>query len=455
MAINKKLIHFKNKENFDSEVANGNILDNSIVFIQDSKEISTHDTVYKTVNWSVFDYYYYSTIETALSDINNNTVNKNANSNKENAQVGLCITKAGPVMAILKDINITNTLNCTKSFELDLNGNEISSTNCTIFNIQNGVLTINTSKPEGKITTEFSQLLPMINISGGDCIINGGAYHQLTHGVGLKDSPHSIIIVQSGRTLNICNSSFLIEDDNGGAVSTILVKENGTLIGNNCNMIADSITGLSPNAVYSDGVLNLTKCKLIGKSNHTANAAGTDYATTSRGILANSGSVNLKDCYAYGTHSGATIKCELYVDGGTYIGYSHGGFYLNMESLTARLYNASIKEGDMLDGYISDAVAGTNNAGMYIGGASNMNIYVDNCRFYGTKQPIVLKFSSTASNNNTLYISNSSINLDYINYGIRNDGSNKVKLGVGNNFNETDLRYNQNYEITEDNYREI
>ena len=53
MAINKKLIHFKNKENFNTEVANGNILDNSIVFIQDSKEISTHGTVYKTVNWSV------------------------------------------------------------------------------------------------------------------------------------------------------------------------------------------------------------------------------------------------------------------------------------------------------------------------------------------------------------------------------------------------------------------
>ena len=31
----------------------GNILDSSIVFIQDSKEISTHGTVYKTVNWSV------------------------------------------------------------------------------------------------------------------------------------------------------------------------------------------------------------------------------------------------------------------------------------------------------------------------------------------------------------------------------------------------------------------
>ena len=53
MAINKKLIHFENKQNFDNEVANGNILNHSIVFIQDSKEISTHGTVYKTVNWSI------------------------------------------------------------------------------------------------------------------------------------------------------------------------------------------------------------------------------------------------------------------------------------------------------------------------------------------------------------------------------------------------------------------
>ena len=53
MAINKKLIHFKNKENFEKEVANENILDTSICFIQDSKEISTHGTIYKSVNWSI------------------------------------------------------------------------------------------------------------------------------------------------------------------------------------------------------------------------------------------------------------------------------------------------------------------------------------------------------------------------------------------------------------------
>ena len=46
MAINKKLIHFKSKQKFNEELANGNILDTSIVFIQDSKEIYTHGQYY-------------------------------------------------------------------------------------------------------------------------------------------------------------------------------------------------------------------------------------------------------------------------------------------------------------------------------------------------------------------------------------------------------------------------
>ena len=39
MAINKKLIHFKSKSQFERELANNNILPTSICFIQDSREI--------------------------------------------------------------------------------------------------------------------------------------------------------------------------------------------------------------------------------------------------------------------------------------------------------------------------------------------------------------------------------------------------------------------------------
>ena len=65
MAINKKLIHFNSKEDFMSalegtlpqggaaDADHGQLHDYSIVFVKDSKEIWTHDNLYKSVNWSV------------------------------------------------------------------------------------------------------------------------------------------------------------------------------------------------------------------------------------------------------------------------------------------------------------------------------------------------------------------------------------------------------------------
>ena len=67
MAINKKLIHFNSKENFDlalegkhpsageANADHGQIHDYSIVFVKDSKEIWTHDNLYKSVNWTILE----------------------------------------------------------------------------------------------------------------------------------------------------------------------------------------------------------------------------------------------------------------------------------------------------------------------------------------------------------------------------------------------------------------
>ena len=50
--INKKLIHFSEKENFDTRNNAGDILDSSIVFVKDSNEIYTHNAAYKWIGWS-------------------------------------------------------------------------------------------------------------------------------------------------------------------------------------------------------------------------------------------------------------------------------------------------------------------------------------------------------------------------------------------------------------------
>lgn len=50
MAINKKLIHFRHKADFDEQLAAGNILDTSIVWIKDAKLIYTHGEFYGGIN---------------------------------------------------------------------------------------------------------------------------------------------------------------------------------------------------------------------------------------------------------------------------------------------------------------------------------------------------------------------------------------------------------------------
>ena len=67
MALNKKLIHFKKREFFDRELANGNVLDTSICFIQDETLIYTHGTFY---DGSTFDP---SNIEESILNIQSKT----------------------------------------------------------------------------------------------------------------------------------------------------------------------------------------------------------------------------------------------------------------------------------------------------------------------------------------------------------------------------------------------
>ena len=51
MAINKKLIHFATKANFDTQLANSNIDDRSIIFINETGQIWTHGKFYNSALW--------------------------------------------------------------------------------------------------------------------------------------------------------------------------------------------------------------------------------------------------------------------------------------------------------------------------------------------------------------------------------------------------------------------
>ena len=49
--MKKILVHLQNQDDFDMQVQNNNITDQSIVFIKDTKTINTHGNNYSSVNW--------------------------------------------------------------------------------------------------------------------------------------------------------------------------------------------------------------------------------------------------------------------------------------------------------------------------------------------------------------------------------------------------------------------
>lgn len=77
--INKNLIHFKTKSVFDQKLTNSEILDTSIVFIQDTKEIWTHGQFYDCswdINTSLDECLTEAELQEVLSPIQTSLTNK-------------------------------------------------------------------------------------------------------------------------------------------------------------------------------------------------------------------------------------------------------------------------------------------------------------------------------------------------------------------------------------------
>jgi hypothetical protein len=185
--------------------------------------------------------------------------------------------------------------------------------------------------------------------------------------------------------------------------------------------------------VSNDGGTTITNCNIRAYSNYHKDGAG--YSVSSQGV-GNKGTLTINDCYVLGTHSGLSNYGTLYVNGGTYEGYGHGGIYFSGTGTTSYVRNATLKDSlTMPDGYT--ATSQRNGAGFYIGGTTgnNIKVYMDNCKIYGTASQIVLRGSSNEKNN-TLKISNSDLydlNGDYLSVRIDND-THKLYIGKGCNF---------------------
>lgn len=354
---------------------------------------------------------YYSTLNSAVDDVNNGTIGANADVDMADAVAGVYTNDGQTYVVLLKDTTIAERIKPATDMTINLGGHTLSHNDNVAVQPTAGTIMIdgrlNGSTIEvtttGKIMARAIQCL-----NNSTTIINGGTY------IGSSNS----------------------ESANGACIATY---HTSTLSISNANIIGVGQGGMERAICINNGNVTITNSNIKAYSNY--GAVGNTYTSVSMGIE-NLDSLTLNNCYVMGIHSGVSNGGNLTVNGGTYEGYGHGGFYFSGANNTSHVRDAIIRECKMPEGYV-DSGAGCNGAGLYIGGSTgcdNITLYMDNCDIYGSRQPIVLRGSS-GEKNNTLYISNSNINLNYTYVGVRIDSNtHKLYIGDGCNFTEDNTK---------------
>ena len=305
--------------------------------------------------------------------------------------------------------------------------------------------------------TVSSAVFPMIRVESGCCTVRNGSMTLTSDGTGTEEAPAVAITVASGATLDAAETTVTVTDAANSTVNGIAAEAGSTLVLTGTDVTVTTGKSLANVAVDTKGKAILTDCSIIAESDYTG--AGNAYTSYSRGIYSK-GELELYNCYVWGAHSGVTATGRVYVNGGTYEGYGHGGFYLSGEGTTNYIYNATIRWATMRAGTVADSVAGTNNAAMYIGFASNITSYFDGCTFSSNRSAnksycLVLR-SSGGESNNSVYVSNSSFK-NYNKYAYRIGNAENTKnlyaySGVGNTYSGRVFNYTAKGFYTEESY---
>lgn len=351
---------------------------------------------------------YYSTFSGAVADANANTIGENANCDKADATAGIYTENGETFVVLLKDTTETSTIALSKDMTINLGGNVLTfnNTGIGIDTVSNNQITITI---DGKLTG--SKICSQSNGNG------------------------KVVAIQckEGNTINVNGGTYAAISDSDNTY-TIVISSNTQNVVNDCTIIATTKTATSVGLIVNTSSQATVKdCNITANSNYwTTN--GSSYSSSSMGIYGYAQStISINNSNVYGNHSGVSSRGVLNVNGGTYEGYGHGGFYIMGNDTTSYIKNATIKQCDRPTDF--DVNIGSNLAGFYIGGGNrNTVVYMDNCTIYGSYNSFVLKVGS-GYKNLSLYISNSNINTKA---KIRLDSdsiyTNALYIGKGNNF---------------------
>lgn len=168
--------------------------------------------------------------------------------------------------------------------------------------------------------------------------------------------------------------------------------------------------------------------------------------------ITNNGTAFLENVELNGTHSGVQNGggAKLYVSGGRYTGYCHGGFYFAHGPEGEAFVNDVTTRGGYYEGIFDySELEDTRYSSMYIGGgsgvnSSNMVAYMDGCRFDGTQtNSSIAVRGSSGEQNNTLNVSNCTL-VDTRKWVRVDNDTLRINIGMGTNITAENLKNQDN-----------
>ena len=394
--------------------------------------------------------YYYSTLSSAITDIEADTV-ENAIANTDEANVKVFTSCDGvKTILLLKDLLETNQINITKNMNIDLGGKTLSFEHSAAFiqassesiKISNGSIFVDISGgvPSAGLFRSTSNQLTMenvsINVIGGVSSQFIGLFLQNTNGV-----------------FDIKNCNIDVKNNLERAIA--IYHYQGILNVENTTIKADTDSAKS-----AYGIANYDRANVIES---TIFADAPDNSVDSNGYaigIQNDAILYATNTNVSGTHSGLSTTGSAYISGGVYDSCSHGGMYiLNNGEGETFVKDATIRCGDYTGVHDSTLFSNTKLAALYFGDSgenSNGEIaYFDGCTIeaVGANHVVALR-DSHGEDINVFNISNSTIS-EGTNY-IRMDGPTiKLNIGVGTNITTNRLGSTSNYEYTNELYRKF
>ena len=436
---------------------------------------------------------YYSTFRGAIADANANTIGVNADATKDSATAGVYTENGETFVVLLKDTTETSEVTVTADMTINLGGNILNFDSNT--GITNTKDTQNTINIDGRLkNSTITSNIHSVYWKSGNININGGIYIstdesdtiasiRVENATGIienctisstSESKTAVGMYFKGSTGTVKNTNISTKNKDGKSQS-VYFSESSTGTIENCTISATSENNSVDGIVFaSTGTVHTVKNSSVSAKTKDGKAKGIAFNSGTTGIIENctitahanyasdgstytaiglglyggvNSTIDVKNCNISGIHSGIQTAGSLNVDGGTYEGYGHGGFYFTGAGTTSYVKNATIRECAMPDGYITNI--DSNYTGFYVGGNNNITVYMDNCDIYGSKRPFVLRGSS-GEQNNTLYISNSNINTS-AKIRIDND-THKLYIGKGNNFTAENTTRPSSVIITDETY---